>query len=222
MSSSEFPVLGRSVATMSGTGLPSGEAKTFYIRYRYPEAKTNGEFASQYFHLPCMRNLVEYLQSIPSPKILDLGSGGGYELQEFKRRVPGITPVGLEISNVGVRETVEKRLMGVQAIGTELPFSNNYFSCIHCKDVLVHIPDKDQLLSELYRVLEPGGVAIVVSASAMPNDEYQVEWSTSDFADLAQKNSFIVIDSGSVTFQQDDWYFTSQQQARHYFVLHKT
>lgn len=44
---------------------------------------------------------------------------------------------------------------------TDLPFRNNYFDWIICNHVLEHIPDLQSALKELWRVLKPGGRAIL-------------------------------------------------------------
>ena len=49
----------------------------------------------------------------------------------------------------------------VKADICNLPFSNNEFDFIICNHVLEHIPDDKKAMQELYRVLKPGGSAIL-------------------------------------------------------------
>lgn len=44
---------------------------------------------------------------------------------------------------------------------TDIPFPDNHFDVILCNHVLEHIPDDKKAMSELYRVLKPGGWAIL-------------------------------------------------------------
>lgn len=44
---------------------------------------------------------------------------------------------------------------------TELTFLDNNFDFIYCAHVLEHIPDDIKAISELYRVLKPGGTAVL-------------------------------------------------------------
>jgi SAM-dependent methyltransferase len=44
---------------------------------------------------------------------------------------------------------------------TSLKFDNNLFDLVICNHVLEHIPDDRQAMKELYRVLKPGGLAIL-------------------------------------------------------------
>ncbi len=52
-------------------------------------------------------------------------------------------------------------LADVKADICNLPFSDNSFSFILCNHVLEHIPDDTKAMEELYRILKPGGTAIL-------------------------------------------------------------
>ncbi|MGO1752671.1 MAG: methyltransferase domain-containing protein, partial [Psychroflexus sp.] len=43
----------------------------------------------------------------------------------------------------------------------DLPFDENSYDFILCNHVLEHIPDDTKAMQELYRVLKPGGIAIL-------------------------------------------------------------
>ncbi len=49
----------------------------------------------------------------------------------------------------------------VQMDITNIHYEDNYFDVILCNHVLEHIPDDEQAMKELYRVLKPGGWAIL-------------------------------------------------------------
>ncbi len=44
---------------------------------------------------------------------------------------------------------------------TAIPYPKQTFDIIHCSHVLEHIPDDRQAMAELYRVLKPGGWALI-------------------------------------------------------------
>lgn len=52
-------------------------------------------------------------------------------------------------------------LADVKADICDLPFSDNTFDFILCNHVLEHIPDDTKAMKELYRILSPGGTAIL-------------------------------------------------------------
>lgn len=52
-------------------------------------------------------------------------------------------------------------LADVRADICELPFDENSYDLIFCNHVLEHIPDDTKAMQELYRILKPGGMAIL-------------------------------------------------------------
>lgn len=52
-------------------------------------------------------------------------------------------------------------LADVKADICKLPFKDNVYDFILCNHVLEHIPDDTKAMEELYRVLKPGGIAIL-------------------------------------------------------------
>ncbi|MHA6279731.1 class I SAM-dependent methyltransferase [Salinimicrobium sp. CAU 1759] len=56
---------------------------------------------------------------------------------------------------------LESPLADVKADICNLPFLDNSFDIILCNHVLEHIPDDTQAMKELYRILQPGGTAIL-------------------------------------------------------------
>ena len=52
-------------------------------------------------------------------------------------------------------------LADVKADICDLPFEDNQYGVILCNHVLEHIPDDTKAMQELYRVLKPGGMAIL-------------------------------------------------------------
>ena len=52
-------------------------------------------------------------------------------------------------------------LADVKADICNLPFKDNDYDIIFCNHVLEHIPDDAKAMSELYRILKPGGMAIL-------------------------------------------------------------
>lgn len=56
---------------------------------------------------------------------------------------------------------LDSPLADVQADICDLPFDSNQFDYIICNHVLEHIPNDTKAMNELYRVLAPGGTAIL-------------------------------------------------------------
>jgi ubiquinone/menaquinone biosynthesis C-methylase UbiE len=90
-------------------------------------------------------------------QVLDVGCGTGLLLKIFSKKH--------EIKGVDYSEEAISfcRLRGlkslIKASVNELPFENNSFDLITCMDVLYHKGiDIRKSLSEIYRVLKPGGI----------------------------------------------------------------
>ena len=82
-------------------------------------------------------------------RVLDVGSGQGY-LQDL---VADYT--GLDISGT-VRRFYHKPF--VQASATEMPFHDDQYDAIWSIWVMEHVPNPEQMLSEMRRVVKPGGL----------------------------------------------------------------
>ncbi|TRO64031.1 class I SAM-dependent methyltransferase [Christiangramia sabulilitoris] len=66
---------------------------------------------------------------------------------------------------------LESPLADVKADICDLPFDNNSFDFILCNHVLEHIPDDRKAMQELYRILKPGGTAILQIPQEMERAE---------------------------------------------------
>lgn len=93
-------------------------------------------------------------QSAPA---LDAGAGTGLNL----RHLP-IGSAGLDINPRNV-ELLRRRLpnhMAVLGDVEQMPFPDQSFGTVVCTEVLEHVPSAAQALSEIHRVLRPGGLLI--------------------------------------------------------------
>jgi SAM-dependent methyltransferase len=57
---------------------------------------------------------------------------------------------------------------------TNIGFGTDYFDIIICSHVLGHVPDEKKAISEMYRVLKPGGIALVMTL-INPNSQSTLE-----------------------------------------------
>lgn len=120
---------------------------------------------------------------------LDAGSGFGRHAYEAARR--GARVVALDYASEEVATTratfaamaqageiTADRLAGViRGDATNLPFRDSSFGCIITSEVLEHVPDDVRALSELSRVLRPGGTLAATVPSWFPE---KINWMLSD------------------------------------------
>jgi SAM-dependent methyltransferase len=104
-------------------------------------------------YLAKLRTVRAYLDSLPpDTRVLDAGCGEGVLVEEYAHRLV-IEGVDDNYSSAHVR----------QASIASLPFADATFDRVLCLDVLEHLSYESQprALSELYRVLKPGGELLV-------------------------------------------------------------
>ena len=100
--------------------------------------------------------LFRAISELRPTSVLEVGCGPG-ELSDRMRIELGASVVAVDISARMVElargRGVDARLGDVQ----ELPFEDRSFDCAVAAWMLYHVPDVDRGLSELARVLRPGG-----------------------------------------------------------------
>jgi SAM-dependent methyltransferase len=104
----------------------------------------------------------EAVAEVRPRRVLEVGCGRG-ELSERIARELGADVVAVDQSERMVELT---RARGIEAIVgdvQELPFADAEFDCGLAAWMLYHLPDLDQGLSELTRVLRPGGRLVAVT-----------------------------------------------------------
>jgi len=99
---------------------------------------------------------------LPGKRVLDIGCGGGFLAEEFARDgfvVTGIDPAAHSI-NAAKRHAATTSLEIDYRIGKgeTLPFADGAFDIATCCDALEHVDDYVQVVSEITRILKPGGV----------------------------------------------------------------
>ena len=98
-------------------------------------------------------------------RILDVGCGIGWLCEQFARG--GAQVVGIDLSRVSV-ELTRTRLRIYELSGTvlegnaeQLPFADSTFSFATAAGVLHHTPNTQLGIDEIWRVLRPGGRALI-------------------------------------------------------------
>ncbi len=123
-----------------------------------------------------------------SELILDAGCGNGRHIWQVSKANPG-TSVAMDLDMQSLQRA--RYMLGqmdgksetagswhlVSGSITRLPFENSLFDKVICSEVLEHIPDDHKALSELLRVLKPGGILAVSVPSYLAES---VCWKISD------------------------------------------
>jgi ubiquinone/menaquinone biosynthesis C-methylase UbiE len=125
--------------------------------------------------------IVEYLDAHADERILDCGCGYGFTLRVLSALTDAHL-VGLDLSNERVHEAQGKLPLDktklVRGSAMDLPFARASFDKAVCSEVLEHLPDDHSALSELFRVIKPGGTLVVT----VPAARYPAGWDPLNYA----------------------------------------
>ncbi len=99
-------------------------------------------------------------------KILDFGCGSGIFVGEL--RAQGYDSYGLDVSKEAINFGQSMGVNNLSVIDSDkINFPNNTFEIVLAMDVLEHLEKPEWAISELYRVLSPGGIAIITVPAYM-------------------------------------------------------
>jgi SAM-dependent methyltransferase len=97
---------------------------------------------------------------------VDLGCGAGGITLHVARRLGLASMVGFDVERPVIAAATARaaadgmadRVQFVQAPPGPLPFADASFDLAFSKDALIHVPDKEALFTEVFRILRPGGI----------------------------------------------------------------
>lgn len=93
---------------------------------------------------------------------LDLGCGTGWNISVLRLLECKRKAIGIDLSEGMLRFAKSKHMNVVRGDAQQLPFGDASFDGILAKGVLHHLPDVEEAVAELARVLKPGGMAVMV------------------------------------------------------------
>ncbi|KIC48791.1 bifunctional 2-polyprenyl-6-hydroxyphenol methylase/3-demethylubiquinol 3-O-methyltransferase UbiG [Tateyamaria sp. ANG-S1] len=104
--------------------------------------------------------------------VLDLGCAGGFMAEAIADRgaqVTGIDPAAQAVEAARIHaKALGKTIRYDVGVGEDLPYPDASFDAVVCVDVLEHVADLAQVLSEVARVLRPGGMFLFDTINRNP------------------------------------------------------
>lgn len=114
------------------------------------------------------RTVISMLDAKPSELILDVGCGTGRDLIQLAKT--GCTCIGIDFSSKMIEESREELSKnGITAVeleigdATNLRFPDRMFDKVFASEVIEHIPDYSNAISEMARVLKPAGYLVITT-----------------------------------------------------------
>lgn len=107
------------------------------------------------------------LADLSGKHVLEIGPGGGGHSCLFKKYGAQVTVADITPERA-LSATRKLSLMdgpesaGFNADGENLPFTDNTFDLVYSNGVLHHSENADQCIAEVFRVLKPGGTAVIM------------------------------------------------------------
>lgn len=114
------------------------------------------------------RRVREYVQSwIPksAKTILDVGCGSGWVAKTFLSKNFNIISLDISKTNplTALKLYPSSKHSGLVADSFHLPFATNSMDCIVASEIIEHVADPKEFVSELFRVIKQGGSLLITT-----------------------------------------------------------
>jgi len=148
---------------------PIYEDKKFFIEYMKSHIDDARENKMLGVSFKAARNIkeLEKLELKPNMKVLDAGCGPGVLINQLEAMYK-IKGYGCDLSRLALQRAKEagsKKITYKNSVLEKMPFPKNYFDAVVSFDVLEHVESKEKVLSEMVRVLKPGGKLLIYAIS---------------------------------------------------------
>jgi malonyl-CoA O-methyltransferase len=108
-----------------------------------------------------VRAVLERLGPLNGKRVLDAGAGKGRYAALLQRRFPDAAITALDVSAEMLRH-VPEGIARVQHSLLDMPFPDGHFDAVVCIEALEHAVQIREAVSELVRVLAPGGTLVII------------------------------------------------------------
>jgi SAM-dependent methyltransferase len=130
---------------------------------------------------PLAEKMVRLAGLRSSDRVLDVGTGSGIAALSAAGQIDNISVTGIDLSDgllsIARRDASRARLAGriefAKADAEVLPFADRSFDAVISLFALMHFPNPERALAEMYRVLKPGGRLVIGIGSGPPWSSWQ-------------------------------------------------
>lgn len=125
-----------------------------------------------------------HLKLFSPAEILEIGCGGGKNAAELRRMFPSAKVTAIDYSEVSVAaatkynkgDIITKRMQVMKADVSALPFADASFDLATAFETIYFWPGPLESFKEVYRILQPGGIFMIVNESDGENNAEE-QWS---------------------------------------------
>lgn len=120
-----------------------------------------------------------HLHLFPGAACLDIGCGGGRNVDRLYKKTKGGTVWGLDISPLSVRRSLRHNLLKVlkgrvhiqEGSASTLPVADSSLDVVTAFETIYYWPDLARAFREVYRVLRAGGQFLICNEDAYHEDQ---------------------------------------------------
>lgn len=199
----------------TGSGFQIGEEVTSILEYSTNNQGWNDELTILHEEMGSEHHFIDRASrqhalqqfrkhvSKEAPIIMEVGCSSGFLLRLLCKEFPDALVIGSDVVQNPLKQLVG-RLPGVPLLRFDLvkcPLLENSFDAIILLNVLEHIEDDLTAMQHVYRILKPGGIAIIeVPAGPHLFDAYDTflkhfrRYTLSSLCDLVKKVNFEIVE----------------------------
>lgn len=142
-------------------------------------------------------------------QVLDLAGGTGDLAEKFSRLVGEsgnviLADINASMLSAGRDRCIDKgnvnKIEFVQADAEALPFTSDYFNCVSIAFGLRNVTDKDTALQEMFRVLKPGGLVVILEFSKPKSAWLNTAYDAYSFKILPKIGKYVAKDEASYQY----------------------
>jgi len=112
-------------------------------------------------------NILNLLEDRFGSNFLDLGCDDGVLTKKLADKINTKNIYGVEIVDERIKKSEDNGLIVKKFdLNNKFSFEDDFFDVIHANQVIEHLYNSDNFISEIYRILKPGGYAIISTENA--------------------------------------------------------
>ncbi|MBO7719731.1 MAG: class I SAM-dependent methyltransferase [Methanosphaera sp.] len=144
---------------------------------------------------------MESIELMEDAKIIDIGCGGGVNIEKFLKRCPGGVVDGLDYSSLSVAESIKRNKKAVddgrchiyEANVLDIPLDDGSYDLASAFETIYFWKDLNKAFSEVYRILDDEGRFMIACDTDSDNPDNQRWVNLLDDVEVYSKDELVMI-----------------------------